>query len=178
MNDQLNSQCAKYFSFKGVMVGAVVAFGLMFLFTLLTLGGGLASYTKTDQGLQTLIFISYLWIIVGSFFVFYIAGLVSSWVAYPTSNCDHRNSILNGFVTWVLYVMISLIFLSGASDTTIAIYPQTFITNTASTVQHEAQKIGLATLAAFFIFFVQVIGSCFGAWCGMECRRCHSECKK
>jgi len=186
------------FSFKGVIVGALVAFGLIFLFTFLTLGGGLSAYTKTEGGLETLVFITYLWVVVGSFLMLFLAGLATSWVSH-TNTVDHRNSILHGFATWVLYILISLFFLSHATTNTIIPFPKTFLTaqdtalpTTATTeastalsantsandeqptdpaTRKEAHTLGLATLASFFIFFVEAIGCCFGAWCGMELNR-------
>lgn len=205
MNEMHEKHCVRCFSFKGIIVGAIVAFGLIFLFNLLTVGGGLSAYTKTQGGLEALVFIAYLWVVVGSFLMLFIAGLATSWVAHHQSDtADHRNSILYGFSTWVLYILISLVFLSHATETTIVTFPKSFLSvsqeaeNTAADsdtqetysatatgqenagdsqqltnpqARKEAHKIGLATLASFFIFFVEALGCCFGAWCAMELNR-------
>ena len=185
------------FSFKSVIVGAVVAFGLMFMFNLLTIGGGLAAYTRTEKGLETLISLAYAWTIVGSFLIFFVAGLVTSFVAHHSIQDERpKNQVLHGFVTWAIYILISLAFLAHASEATVLSFPKSFLSvseaaaqadTTASlntettgsnsqnktvtpTEQKAAHKIGILTLAAFFVFFVEAIACCFGAWCAVEYR--------
>lgn len=201
MNTNHDPQCRKYFSWKAVLVGGVVAFGLLFLFNILTVGGGLAVYTKTEKGLETLVALAYLWTIFGSFLMLFIAGMVTAMII----NHDHCSTepchgVLHGFVTWVVYILISLMFLSHVSEATIVTFPQNFLGVSKDTlavsdaetpittstvhrarekgtpvneeVQKEAHKIGIAKLSAFFIFLLEAIGACFGAWIGMDlCRR-------
>ncbi|MBI2792851.1 MAG: hypothetical protein HYX61_12920 [Gammaproteobacteria bacterium] len=199
MTLQSDTHCSKCFSWKAVLVGAVVAFGLIFLFNLLTIGGGLAAYTRTEKGLETLVTITYLWTVVGSFLMLFIAGLVTSMILSHGQNTHAGHHILHGFVTWVLYILISIIFLSHLNETSIATVPQNFMSmsvtsdsvkvtataqeaerNNATTSssaeklaeQKQAHKLGLATLASFFIFLVEAIACCFGAHVGIEtCRR-------
>jgi len=203
MNTTHDPQCTKYFSWRAVLVGGVVAFGLLFLFNLLTTGGGLAVYTKTEKGLETLIALAYLWTILGSFLMLFIAGLVTAMIInHDHCSGDPCHGVLHGFVAWVLYILISLTFLSHISEATIVTFPQNFLSVSKDTLavtdvetpastdvttrhghdnkngtipaaeQKEAHKIGIAKLAAFFIFLLEAIGACFGAWCGMDlCRR-------
>jgi hypothetical protein len=200
MTLQSDNHCSKCFSWKAVLVGAVVAFGLIFLFNLLTIGGGLTAYTRTEKGLEVLVTITYLWTVVGSFLMLFIAGLVTSMILSHGQNTHAGHHILHGFVTWVLYILISITFLSHVNEASIATIPQNFmsmnvtsdssvkVTATAQEAeqnrasasssaekaaeQKQAHKIGLATLAAFFIFLVEAIACCFGAHVGIEtCRR-------
>jgi len=203
MNMQHDSHCKRYFSWKAVFVGAVVAFGLLFLFNLLTLGGGLSSYTRTEKGLEVLVALAYLWTLLGSFVMLFIAGLVTSMVV-SHDHCTNEpyHGILHGFITWVLYILISVTFLTHVSEASIVTFPQNFLNVSKETLnadtdnataaannavsssattsntneenranQKEAHKLGIATLATFFIFLVEAIGACFGAWCGMDLRR-------
>lgn len=199
--------CSKGVSWRAVLAGSMVAFGLIFLFNLLTIGGGLAAYTRTEKGLEALIFIAYLWTVAGSFLMLFLAGLVTSMVLHHGKIGGHCHGVLHGFITWVVYILISLAFLSHVTDNTIVVFPQNFMSisnvssSAASTVpklnvrhssrisseepaspsettseavatQKQAHKIGVATLASFFIFLVEAIACCFGASCGLDlCRR-------
>ncbi len=220
MMTQTETKCYKSFSWKAVIVGAFVAFGLLFLFNLLTVGGGLSAYTKTEGGLENLVGIAYLWTLVGNFLMLFIAGAVTSTVlTHRHLHLDHYDgcdSVLHGFVMWVVYLLLSLAFLSHVSSSAI---PQNFgsvasvskenkdtvaasvtakaavradrISNNVVTPgdnkaqdnavipakeRAEAHQIGLATLAAFFVFFVEVIGATFGAYCARDV--CFRECRK
>ncbi|MBS0289624.1 MAG: hypothetical protein JSS07_06280 [Proteobacteria bacterium] len=193
-----NDKCTKrIFSWKATLIGSLIAFGLMFLFTLLTIGGGLSSYVTTEKGLDTLVVLAYLWLAIGSFLILFLAGMVTSMlVSHDGCVSGSHHSILHGFVTWVFYILISLTFLSHLSDS-IVTFPRNFfaisstIDNVSSSVserisenretarqntktqeQKAAHKLGIATLASFFIFGLEALGACFGAWCGMDiCRR-------
>ena len=198
-----DGHCVKCFSWKAVLAGALVAFGLIFLFNLLTVGGGLSMYTRTEKGLEVLVSLSYLWTLVGSFLMLFIAGLVTSMILYHYQSTESHHYMVHGFVTWVLYVLISLTFVSHLNEASIITLPQNFLNVSSTTLastdataitsntaqnagnidvatQKEVHKIGLATLGAFFIFFVEVIGCCFGAHCGLDfCqRRCASPKQK
>lgn len=210
--------CIKAFSWKAVLVGSLVGFGLMFLFNILTVGGGLTAYTKTEGGLENLIVLAYLWTIVGNFLIFFIAGAVTSMVLAnrDIEHYDACDSMLHGFLAWVLYILLSVVVLAHVSEGTVASLPQHFMT--AQTVKEagkdtlvakatervskmgeeavskdkkvndenvipakereQAHKIGVATLAAFFVFFVGALGATFGAFCGRDiCRKdvCHKR---
>lgn len=206
MNELQDKSCVRCFSFKGVFVGALVAFGLIFLFNLLTLAGGLSAYTKTEKGLETLVFIAYLWLVAGSFLMFYISGFVTGMVSKQNDEPSHCSSFTYGITVWVVYLLITLAFVSKTTENTVFSFPQYFVTIssdsashaqnaaqnaieessedreadhhglTNSETRHEAHKIGLATLATFFIFLIEVVGASFGAWCGMNAKR--KECAK
>ncbi len=205
MTPNTDSHCVKCFSWKAVLVGALVGFGLIFLFNLLTVAGGLSIYTRTEKGLEVLVSLAYLWTLVGSFLMLFIAGVVTSMILWHYQSSDTGHYMVHGFVTWVLYILISLAFIAHLNEATIVTLPQNFLnvstttldtTDATATVnsatsspvtsnssnkgnidvatQKEVHKIGLATLGAFFIFFVEVIGCCFGAHCGME--HCQRRC--
>jgi hypothetical protein len=217
----------KYFSFKAVLVGALVAFGLMFLFTLLTYGGGLSAYTRTEKGLEAVVMATYLWTVVGGFVILFIGGLVTSMVVchnsrwmessktvvgtapVGTMEVHHHHChrwLLHGFLTFVMFVIITVLMANSVSKGTVLSLPQNFLavssetagttadaaSNAASNVasatvpssneavnpavREEAHRIGLAALAAFFVFFVEALAACFGAWCGVEYTR--EMCRK
>lgn len=155
-----NGNCC-CFSWKGVFVGALVAFGFLFLFNMFTIGGGLSVYTKTEQGLETLITIAYIWKLFGSFILLFIAGYITSVISCRANECTQ--GLLPGFIMWVLYVILSLVFLSHMTGVSIiASIPQSLGS------PREMHAIGVSTLAAFFVLFVEALAACFGAWCGVE----------
>ncbi len=203
MNTQNEPTCKKIFSWRAALLGGLVAFGLLFLFNLLTVGGGLSTYVHTEQGLEKLVAFAYLWLAFGSFLMLFIAGMVTTMVVhYDRCMTGSHHSILHGFITWVFYILISLAFLSHLSEASIVTFPQNFfivhaensamssetelsMTQTAkkpsknmtTEEKREAHKLGIATLAAFFVFGLEALGACFGAWCGMDICRRHCQPK-
>lgn len=132
---------AKPITWSAVISGAMIAFGLTFLFHLLTLGIGLAIFSTNEQGMKELAFNGYIWTLAGSIIILFIAGwktgkliriypvqalhvqqemvagnpstepTLASEKTYTHSYCECSHGMTHGFLAWVLYLMISLVFM-------------------------------------------------------------------
>lgn len=182
--DVQGSHC-KHFSWRSIFAGAFVAIGLTFLFNLLTTGLGLTLYTPNEQGAHILGWGALVWMVVGSYITMFVAG----WVTGLQSAWGHKITVckgfLLGFLTWSLYLVISLLILSHvAQSASLAFLKGAFMyvgaeSNAAVVTQHTEvavqtiHKMGLATLSTFIIVAVGAIGACVGACCGIShCRKC------
>lgn len=116
--------CHRHLSWSGVIAGALVAIGLTFLFNILTTGLGLSLYTKNDQGMQALTVAGLIWLILGVYFIFFFAGWVAGKVAARNLTCDGYHGrhcgggFIHGFLTWTLYLILSLLILSHIGEAT------------------------------------------------------------
>ncbi len=130
-----------HITWSAVIAGALIAFGLTFLFNLLTIGIGLAIFSTNEQGMKELAFNGYIWTLVGGIVILFIAGwktgkliriypvyalqveqetvtasssvepALASEKLYSRSYCECSHGMTHGFLAWVLYLVISLIFM-------------------------------------------------------------------
>jgi hypothetical protein len=133
----------KSITWQAVITGALIAVGLTFLFNLLTVGLGLSIYSTTNEGVNTLAFAGFIATLIGAIVILFIAGWktgklikmcpkhchtcglinessVNPAVTTEKGICTFKhhccyNSMTHGFLTWVFYLMISLVFLSFVS---------------------------------------------------------------
>ncbi len=138
----------KPITWSAVASGALIAFGLTFLFHLLTLGIGLAIVSDNDQGIRSLALNGFIWTLVGGIIILFIAGwktgklikiypddtykchtTVSGYSDSITTETSTETTTLksksccyhgmtHGFIAWVLFLMISLFFTIFISYTT------------------------------------------------------------
>jgi hypothetical protein len=126
----------KPITWSAVISGAMIAFGLTFLFHLLTIGIGLSIFSTNEQGIKELAFNGYIWTLVGGVIILFIAGWKTGKLVricpmhtlhmqqpavplQPTlsetvstnSHCYCSHGMTHGFLAWVLYLIISLIFM-------------------------------------------------------------------
>ncbi|MCS5711290.1 hypothetical protein [Candidatus Berkiella aquae] len=134
------NHCLHYYKVKtinwsAVISGAMIAFGLTFLFNLLTLGIGLTIISTSEQGVRDLAFNGFIWSLIGGVIILFIAGwktgklikLHPSDIAYcheklnanlaqasaPMEVCKTKccyHGMTHGFLAWALYLIISLVF--------------------------------------------------------------------
>lgn len=179
----------KHLSWYAVWVGALVALGLTFLFNLLTLGLGLSLYTVNEQGMQTIRWGVLAWMFVGSYILLFISGWSAGKQICNGFSFHPCNGILHGFMSWVLYLMISVFLFSFFIEAaTTALTKNAFINitlgqgtsqgiNTPVPNQEAVQNVGIATLSTFLLFAIGALGSCIGAYCGIRAsKECHDKC--
>jgi hypothetical protein len=150
MNPRLTEHSEVYFhkqkliTWSAVITGALLAFGLTFLFHLLVLGIGFSVYTNNEQGLMDLAFNGFICTLIGGFILLFFSGwktgklikicpkhfyeqhyVSNSALSGQTAEtsaikCHHccSNSMTHGFLAWVVYLIISLIFFAFISNVT------------------------------------------------------------
>ncbi len=205
MQNEHCQPCGKIISWNAILIGALVALGLTFLFNLLTVAIGLTLFTKDPSGQMILTFAGFAWILIGGYVILFLAGWAAGRIVSHRHSLHGANGALHGFLAWTAYLLISLFALSHmAADSaavllrTVAVNTQTQneitlsspnvsnndVANTRAESRAESReevkkinKSGLATFATFFIFLVGAIGCCVGASYGIrESRRCHEKC--
>jgi hypothetical protein len=173
-------------SWSAVFAGALVGTGLAFLFNLLSLGIGLTSTTQTVRGVETLAIVGLIWLFIGSYIIFFIAGWVTGKIIRKFT-MSPRSGALHGFVTWVLALLIS-VFLMGqiskSSPTIITAMHTDHSSMTSPTATETYNNMpsnphaiavtpatemalhtaGIATLSTFFIIFAGALGSTLGGF--------------
>jgi hypothetical protein len=201
MHDEHCQPCGKYISWQAILGGSLVALGLTFLFNLLTIAIGLSLFTQNTTGKMALTFGGFAWILIGIYIILFLSGWVTGRIVNHRHSLHGANGFLHGFLTWTLYLIISLFALSHmASDSAAALLKTTAVNteidsnesvqagteNTGDSSSVKAQsaqetksvhKRGITTFSTFFIFLVGAIGCCVGAGYGIrESRKCHEQC--
>ncbi len=198
MHNENCPPCKKTISWNAVLVGAIVALGLTFLFNLLTLAVGLSLFTKDPTGQMILTFSSFAWILIGGYFVLFVSGWLGGRVVnHHTCSLHKANGCLHGFLIWTVFLIISLFGLSfmasdaasillkttaittpAETDLSLSNEPATMTNTTSSKEAKSVRKKGLATFATFFIFTVGAVGCCAGAHYGVrDSSQCHEKCE-
>jgi hypothetical protein len=144
---------------------------------LLTIGVGFALFNRTPDGVVALTFATVAWMIVGSYMTLFVAGWVTGRLVYNEYSFHLANGILHGFVTWSLYLIISIVLLALMSQpASAAILKSFFINVTADSTSIDVHKLGYATIVTFFIFFIGAAGCCIGSSCGIkESKKCYES---
>lgn len=114
----------KPITWSAVISGGLIAFGLTFLFNLLTVGLGLYIFSTNQQGVNDLVFNGYVWTLAGGIIILFFAGwktgkLIKICPAHigtdpSLSDKDHYHcyhGMTHGFLAWVFYLIISLVFM-------------------------------------------------------------------
>jgi hypothetical protein len=141
-NDMLNQtqlQCnahgykSKTITWSAVIAGGLMAFGLTFLFNLITIGVGLAIFPDTAKELKEMAYIGFIWTVLGAFVIMFFAGWKTGALiklcpmhfgGYATpvnattvqatpvyhKSCFCAHAMTHGFLAWVFHLMISLVF--------------------------------------------------------------------
>lgn len=120
----------KSMTWSAVIAGALIAFGLTFLFNILLVGVGLVVYSNTSQGAPELAFYGFLVTLIGGTILLFFAGYKTGKLIkhcprhYATTevtgnvtdkgiiDCGCYHGMTHGFLAWVLYLIISLAFFS------------------------------------------------------------------
>jgi hypothetical protein len=124
-------------SWSAILSGAVMAFGLTLLFNLLFLASGLFIFDETINDKAILFgFIIYL---ACGFILLYFSGIITGKIAHPKSKLSDGNSTIesqkstppfknnkklycsgsiHGFLAWVIYFIINILFMSVIARTT------------------------------------------------------------
>ena len=187
-----------------VLSGALVAVGLTFLFNLLTLGIGLSIYTHTSEGTYNLIISGYIWILIGTFVILFLAGMTTGRIKGRKKCCNtsrRHTGLVPGFLTWILSVIITLLlvtvianasfsplvknsFLNLPTENNVALISEETGNEAAAnrmgtkgevSAKTESHRLGITTIATFVLFAMGALGCCFGAYCGLiDARR---ECQ-
>ena len=168
VNQNIKHIDVHYLSLRSILVGAVTAIGLTFLFNTLTTGLGLTLYTQNETGQAALTLLGFIWMLAGGFIMLFVAGWITGRFAsqcchYECNRCG--NHLLLGFVMWSTYLLISLLIVGSLNLPTIAGYIGSY--GVIST-NYQINIEGLATLATFFILLSGVIGSCLGTCMGSK----------
>jgi hypothetical protein len=184
-------KCVKLISWTGVIAGALIATGLSFLFNLFDIGIGLSVVSNSKEGVETVIVGGLIGMIIGAIVTMYVAGWVSGYIARPYCWNPHLG-VLQGFTTWCLALIITLILLSShVSFVTfgsqllsrhVSTNPMVQITTNENApavseirgnrsqvtinAEKSANNLGTGTLITFLIFFLGAVSSCFGGYCG------------
>lgn len=192
MNMQAQNCCThKSMSWGAILTGALVALGLTFLFNLLTIAIGLSLFTQNADGAKVLTFAGYAWVLIGGYIILFIAGWIAGRLVHHHCRLHWCNGVLHGFVTWTLYLILSMLVLAHmATPASVALLRTTFVsvteydqptqsdtTATSGTVSETkiAHKAGHVALGSFFIFLVGAFGCAVGAAYGI--RECRKECE-
>lgn len=187
MNMQTDNSCiSKSLSWGAILTGALVALGLTFLFNLLTIALGLSLYTQNADGAKILTFAGYAWVLIGGYIILFISGWVAGRLVHHHCILHWCNGMLHGFVTWTVYLILSMLVLSYmATPSSVTLLRTTFMsitdettsttnpnskTDIASTPQ-TVHKAGHAAFGSFFIFLVGALGCAAGAAYGVRERR-------
>jgi len=125
---------AKTITWSAVIAGAMIAFGLTFLFNLITIGVGLVIFPDTAKEMKEMAYIGFLWTVLGAFVILFFAGWKTGKLiklcpmhfsdytaAVPNAttsqatpvyhkSCLCAHGMTHGFLAWVLHLMISLVF--------------------------------------------------------------------
>ncbi len=139
-NDMLNqTHCSahgyksKTITWSAVIAGGMIAFGLSFLFNLITIGIGLTIFPDTAKEMKEMAYIGFLWTVLGAFVIMFFAGWKTgkliklcpmhfgAYTAVPNAttsqatpvyhkSCLCAHGLTHGFLAWVLHLMISLVF--------------------------------------------------------------------
>ncbi len=190
MNMQADNGCiSKSLSWGAVLTGALVALGLTFLFNLLTIALGLSLYTQNADGAKMLTFAGYAWVLIGGYIILFLSGWVAGRLVHHHCILHWCNGILHGFVTWTVYLILSMLVLSYmATPASVSLLRTTFMTitdktttptpntqNDSSSTPQTVHKAGHAAFGSFFIFFVGALGCAAGAAYGVRERRLSLE---
>lgn len=195
MNMQAESHCvSKSLSWGAILTGALVALGLTFLFNLLTIALGLSLYTQNADGAKLLTFAGYAWVLIGGYIILFISGWVAGRLVHHHCTLHWCNGVLHGFVTWTVYLILSMLVLSYmATPASVSLLRTTFMSITdettttdkptvksdsssnSSSSSQTVHKAGHAAFGSFFIFLVGAIGCAAGAAYGVRERRLSFE---
>lgn len=181
-------------SWKAILAGAVASLGLTVLFHLFTLGAGLMTYRQTLLGIDTIASGVFLWLLVGGFAILFISGLMVGSLSH-SSPANTANGLIHGFLSWCVYLLISLYFITHLSGYTPILLPKNFLHQQTqmsneranpkeyspnnNLTAHTAQPIGTASFATFFVFLCGALGSSLGGHYGAKwCRKCMDESER
>lgn len=119
----------KSITWSAVISGALLAFGLTFLFNLLLIGVGLAVYTSGHEGREELALYGFLFTLIGGFILLFMAGWkTGNLIKYcpkgyesevsENKHCPCYHGATHGFLAWVIYLILSLTFFSFIAQST------------------------------------------------------------
>jgi hypothetical protein len=194
MNVQADNSCiSRSLSWGAVLTGALVALGLTFLFNLLTIALGLSLYTQSTDGAKVLTFAGYAWVLIGGYIILFISGWIAGRLVHHHCILHWCNGILHGFVTWTVYLILSMMVLSYmATPASVSLLRTTFMSITdesttsinpdrqsdSKSTPQTVHKAGHVAFGSFFIFLVGALGCAAGAAYGVRERRLSIERKQ
>lgn len=190
MNEKKCMHNYTHICWSSVISGSLVAIGLVFLFCLLTEGLGLTSATRTEGSTEILVFAVLAWLFVGSYVVFFMSGYVTGKIA--RTHCERScHGLLYGFMSWALAIIVcimlvtpmtqskNILMIKTTTQSEVIATPNEQQSNNneimTPATQHEVHKVGLATLAAFLIFFAGALGSSLGGYYAIQYHRKEDE---
>lgn len=194
MNNEHCGHHHAHFSWAAVFVGALVGVGLGFLFHLFRMAFGLNVYGPMVNGANVIAIGGLIGLAIGVIVSMGVAGFVAGSMGRFHHHCG--NSMVYGFVTWILALMLSALLLmpishyvAFAEDT---LNPSVMMTEMATsndgaskstsipveknkkmkaTTQTAPTNMAWTGWIVFSLFLVGALSSCIGAGCGMGCRK-------
>lgn len=195
MNNEHCGHRTAHFCWAAVFVGALVGIGLGFLFHLFRMAFGLDVYSTTSNGASVIAMGGFVGLFIGVIISMSTAGFVAGSMARLHLHCG--SSVVYGFVTWSLVLMLSALLLMPIShyvafseDT---LNPSAMMTemttsndgalkSTSTSVEKNKMKKATTQTTSttnmawngwivFSLFFVGALSSCIGARCGRGCRK-------
>lgn len=187
---------AKRISWSAILAGALVGVGLGFLLNLFGVAIGLSAFSMTDGGPATLAVGGLLGIIISTIVAMYCAGFTSGYLGrlyVPRRNIG----IIYGFTTWSVALILSAVlttyvgtyvntYSTSVTQQTVVVTTSPSTAKAVSSKKHSDEDVTTVTakeatggmaigaFVVFVLFFIGALASCFGAHCGMTCRR--EEC--
>lgn len=176
---------------SAVFAGAFVGVGLGFLLHLFGTAIGLSAYSADASGAQVIAIGGILGFLIGVIVSMGAAGYVAGYLG-RFKQCYCHGGIIYGFVTWSLALALSAVLVMPIAKYTmlykysLAHSVATQATTSQSTApdrgephpanptaanQATATDLAWGAWLMFGLFFIGALSCCFGACCGMKCRK-------
>jgi hypothetical protein len=172
-------------TWNAIICGALIAFGLSFNFHLLTIGLGLTLFSSNSNLINEITMSGFIWTFLGGGLILLFAGWkVGKLIELSPFNIQHNDfrkdnypyAMLHGFLSWVLYLMMSIIFSFLISEfSAIPFFRDSFINlslgnSKIQSISSDIKIVGYDVLAVFIIFVFGSLCSSIGAYFGMRSR--------
>lgn len=168
------------FSWKPILIGAIVGVGLTFLLNLFGVAIGLTAYTETG-GTETLAFGGLIATAFSTVVAMFVAGWVSGYMGIRYCTKRHLG-ILYGFLTWSVALIIGIV-LAGFVQDYVAYYSHALAGShdyhrgsnaVAAAVSPTPENVKISAYIMFVLFFLGAFAATLGGHLGMR-YVCRSE---
>ena len=178
---------------SAIFAGAVVGVGLGFLLHLFSMAIGLSAYSASPTGAHLIAIGGVLGFLIGVIVSMGAAGYVAGYLG-KFRHCNCHGGIIYGFVTWSVALLLSALLIIPVTHY-MSMYKYSLANSIATQATFNAEPIPapgepqkLDTAKApvqattpsdlasggwliFILFFIGAISCCFGACCGVKCRK-------